>query len=230
MMIRLRALVPADQLVVIHAPLGRVEWPGTLAHIRATIGEVPLILARAADRPSGDGPAARLLADAGDPPVHQRPQTRPDRARAAPLSQGQPPLRRARRLLHGAARRRKPAPRQTTGRRDLGAQQQGRTALDRLAADPSLDRGPRLRGDRRRRRAAALGLCQGHDPLLLFVSASWPRDEDLRRAAQLRPRLAAEYIALEEEIGHTLSPTRIPLREIVGWPKIVADPRKGSTG
>ncbi len=42
--------------------------------------------------------------------------------------------------------------------------------------------------------------------------------EDLRRAAQFRPRLAAEYIALEEEICHTLSATRVPLREIVGWP------------
>lgn len=47
MMIRLCALVPPDQLVVVHAPLGRVEWPGTLAHIRATIGDAPLILARA---------------------------------------------------------------------------------------------------------------------------------------------------------------------------------------
>lgn len=38
---------------------------------------------------------------------------------------------------------------------------------------------------------------------------------DLRRAAQLRPRLAAEYIALEEEIGHTLSSTRGPLRDLL---------------
>ncbi len=48
MMIRLRTLlVPPDQLVVVHALLGCVEWPGTLVHIRATIGEAPLILARA---------------------------------------------------------------------------------------------------------------------------------------------------------------------------------------
>mgnify|MGYP001174627691 CR=1 FL=1 len=46
-MIRLRAIVPPDQLVVVHAPLGRVECPGTLAHIRATIRDTPLILARA---------------------------------------------------------------------------------------------------------------------------------------------------------------------------------------
>ncbi len=46
-MIRLRSIVPPDQLVVVHAPLGRVEWPSTLAHIRATIGETPLILAPA---------------------------------------------------------------------------------------------------------------------------------------------------------------------------------------
>ena len=40
--------------------------------------------------------------------------------------------------------------------------------------------------------------------------------EDLRIAVRLRPRLAAEVMALEEEIGHTLSPSRRPLREIVG--------------
>ena len=46
-----------------------------------------------------------------------------------------------------------------------------------------------------------------------FCIMATPRD--LRLAATLRPRLAADYIALEEEIGHTLSPTRRPLRDIL---------------
>ena len=46
MTILLARIVPRDQLVAVHAPLGEVEWPGTVAHILATLPEgVPLILA-----------------------------------------------------------------------------------------------------------------------------------------------------------------------------------------
>ena len=40
----------------------------------------------------------------------------------------------------------------------------------------------------------------------------------LRRAAELRPGLYREYIDLERRIGHTLSPTRIPLPKVTGVP------------
>ena len=33
MTILLARIVPRDQLVVVHAPLGEVEWPGTIEHI-----------------------------------------------------------------------------------------------------------------------------------------------------------------------------------------------------
>ena len=33
MTILLARFVPCDQLVVVHAPLGEVEWPGTIEHI-----------------------------------------------------------------------------------------------------------------------------------------------------------------------------------------------------
>ena len=39
-------VVPHDQLVAVHAPLGKLEWPGTIDHIERTIPQgVPLILA-----------------------------------------------------------------------------------------------------------------------------------------------------------------------------------------
>ena len=42
-------LVPPGQLLVVHAPLGRIEWPGTMEHIERTIPPgVPLILAQTA--------------------------------------------------------------------------------------------------------------------------------------------------------------------------------------
>ena len=46
MTILLSRLVPRDQLIVVHAPLGEVEWPGTVLHIENTIPPgVPLIMA-----------------------------------------------------------------------------------------------------------------------------------------------------------------------------------------
>ena len=46
MMIRIADLVPADQVIAIHAPLGDVEWPGTVDHIRATTYARPSRTAR----------------------------------------------------------------------------------------------------------------------------------------------------------------------------------------
>ncbi len=49
MLIRLRQMgVPEDQMVVIHADLGGIEWAGTVDHIKATIGDLPLIVCQAA--------------------------------------------------------------------------------------------------------------------------------------------------------------------------------------
>ena len=39
---------------------------------------------------------------------------------------------------------------------------------------------------------------------------------DLRRAAELRPELYRAYAALEQRIGHTLSPSAVPLPELTG--------------
>lgn len=43
----LSKIVPASQLRVIHADLGRVEWEGAKEHIRQTIGSTPLRIAQA---------------------------------------------------------------------------------------------------------------------------------------------------------------------------------------
>ena len=39
MTILLSKIVPRAQLVAVHPPLGEVEWPGTIEHIEATLGE-----------------------------------------------------------------------------------------------------------------------------------------------------------------------------------------------
>ena len=46
MTILLARIVPRQNLLAVHAPLGEVEWPGTIEHIEATIPDgVPLVLA-----------------------------------------------------------------------------------------------------------------------------------------------------------------------------------------
>ena len=46
MTILLSRMVPREQLLIVHAPLGRVEWPGTMEHIERTMpAGVPFILA-----------------------------------------------------------------------------------------------------------------------------------------------------------------------------------------
>lgn len=48
MLVVLRRIVPAAQLLVVHAVLEEVEWEGSEEHIRETIGDLSLILARPA--------------------------------------------------------------------------------------------------------------------------------------------------------------------------------------
>ena len=46
MTILLSRIVPRTQLVAVHAPLGEVEWPGTIEHIETMLpASVPLIFA-----------------------------------------------------------------------------------------------------------------------------------------------------------------------------------------
>lgn len=47
MFLRLREIVPADQLVVVHAHLRGMDWPDAIDHIRATIGDTPLHIVEA---------------------------------------------------------------------------------------------------------------------------------------------------------------------------------------
>ena len=47
MTIRLvEAGIPRNQLLIVHATLGDVEWPGTISHIRKTTFGLPLVIAR----------------------------------------------------------------------------------------------------------------------------------------------------------------------------------------
>lgn len=46
MMIMIRDLVPADQIVVTHAELTGIEWEGTMEHARRSAGELPFLVCK----------------------------------------------------------------------------------------------------------------------------------------------------------------------------------------
>ena len=70
MTIPLSRIVPHGQLVAVHAPLGEVEWQGTISHIEATLlGGVPLIMAPVS---SGKSPLDQVEERGRFPGIHQR--------------------------------------------------------------------------------------------------------------------------------------------------------------
>lgn len=46
MLIELRKIVPAQQLLLVHADLGEVEWDGNIEHITATAPDLPLLICK----------------------------------------------------------------------------------------------------------------------------------------------------------------------------------------
>ena len=172
MTILLSRLVPRDQLLAVHAPLGEVEWPGTIEHIERTLPPgVPLILAPVA--------SGKTLLEA----IEERGRF-PDSARRYCTSGWKrgPIERELRRYLKahprfggphrerdGDARGRKPGAVQAHALDAQRPQQPGRPAVVRLAADPRPFGRRRVPRHRRGRAIPALGLRRRHVPAELLL-------------------------------------------------------------
>ena len=218
--ILLSKIVPHDQLIAVHAPLGEVEWPGTLEHIEATLPEgVPLIFA-----PVTSG---KSLLDR----VEERGMWPSNKARWCTSDFKSGPIERelrrylkahsrfARRMVNAmgmradesAARARK-----QPWRRNDRMSVAGREVFDWLPIHgletPDVFRVIRDAGQSPHW-AYAAGMSRLSCSFCILASRA-----DLRRAAQLRPGLYRCYAELEKRIGHTLSPTRIPLPQLTGVP------------
>ena len=222
MTILLSGIVPHNQLLIVHAPLGEVEWPGTIRHIEATLPQgVPLIFAPVT---SGKSLLDRIEERGKFPGVRQRfctsehkrgPIERELRRylNAHPRFGGRLVNAMGMRADESAARARK-----DPWRRNDRMSVAGREVFDwlpvfHLAAE-DVFRVIREAGQRPHWIYRYLSRCS-----CSFCIFSSP--EDLRQAAALRPGLYRRYAQTEVRIGHTLSPTRRFLPEITGIP---ADP------
>ena len=220
MTILLCKLIPLSQLVIVHAPLDDAEWPGTLNHIESTSPPtIPLILARTASGKTllqrvaerGLWPGIRQRYCTGD--LKRTPIQRELRRflKANPHFQG--------RLINAMGIRgdesRDRAQRQPW-KYDKRMSVAGRTVFDWL---PLFDLSTKdvfhviADAGQSPHPIYAEGLSRCSCSFCIFGSRA-----DLRRAAELRPALYQRYATLEAKIGHTLSPSRIPLPELTGIP------------
>ena len=227
MTILLARIVPRDQLLVVHAPLGEVEWPGTIEHIEKTIpAAVPLIFARVA---SGKSLLERVEERGKFPGAQQRWCT--SDLKVSPIERE---LRRylkahprfAGRIVSAIGIRRDESRARSKripwARSDRNSRA-GREWFDWLPIfDLSTDDVFRVIRDASQSPhwVYAQGISRCSCSLCIFSSRS-----DLRRAAELRPSLYRRYAALEKRIGHTLSPSGVPLPDLTGIP---VDPAAGT--
>ena len=232
MTILLSRIVPSRQMVVVHAPLGEVEWAGTIELIENTIpADVPLIFAQVASGKSllerveerGKWPGIRQRWCTGD--FKRTPIERELRRylKAHPRFGG--------RLVNCLGIRREESTaraKRIPWRRNDRMSAAGRTVFDWL---PIFNLSTE----------EVFGVIRdaGQSPHWIYRHLSrcscafciFSSPEDLRRAAELRPDLYRRYADIERHIGHTLSPTRRPLPELTGIPPEAAgSDREAPTG
>ncbi len=225
MWVLLRHLVPADQLVLVHADLGEVEWPGNVEHIQRYSAGAPLVVAK---------PVRGLLQMVEDR-FKRRPEVPcwPDKARrqcTSDLKRG-PIEREIRRYLKANPRF-----------NGLVVNCQG------MRADESPDRKKLVAFKRgtpeqnaagrewwewlpihhlTREEVFALIAEAGEEPHPIYAKGMtrlsccfciMASKGDLTTAARLNPSLYARYAEIERRTGYYLSMSRKPLEEITGVP------------
>lgn len=213
----LAAIVPVDQLVVVHAVLEGVEWEGVLPHIQANIGRAPLILAH---------PTRTFFAMV----EHRRMFPDPARRQCTSDLKRGPIEREIRRFLKAFPRfgglvvncmgmraqespgRRKLAPFQ----HDAGNSKAGREwhewlPIHHLSTAQVFDL--IAAAGQRPHWAYAAGMTRLSCCFCIMASA-----EDLTTAARLAPDLYQRYAHTERRLAFTLSPSRRTLPAITGVP------------
>ena len=224
MTILLSRIVPRDRLVAVHAPLGEVEWPNTVEFIRATLPPgMPLILAPVA--------SGKTLLDS----IEERGRFPSPKVRWCTSSLKRGPIERelrrylkanprfGGRIVSAMGMRAEESParaRKSPWRLSERNSRAGRTWFDWL---PIFDLTETQVFDVIRNAGQsphptyAMGMSRLSCVFCIMASRA-----DLHTAARLQPALYAHYADLERRIGHTLSPSGVPLPELTGISPAVA--------
>lgn len=216
MTIALRKIIPAAQILVIHADLGEIEWDGNVDHIRATIGDLPLIVCRNENKTflemverRGMWPSASQRQCTSD--LKRDPINREIRRylKANPQFNGLVVNCMGIRAAESPARSK-----QTPFRVNQGQSIAGREWYDWL---PIFDLSTAqvfadiAAAGQEPHAAYAAGMSRLSCVFCIMASKG-----DLRTAATLKPDLYRRYVETEKRIGHTFSMSRQPLEEVTG--------------
>ena len=208
----IEAGIPRDQLLIVHAALGEVEWPGTISHIKKTTFGLPLVIARPRRsffgmvRARGMFPSPRYRQCTSD--QKRGPIERELRRYLAanPRFAGRIVSAMGMRAEESAARRTRPVV--SLNARNSVA---GRIWMDWLPIHGLTRRevfGVIAAARQEPHWAYGCGMSRLSCSFCIMSSLA-----DLQCAARLRPDLLATYMALEDEIGHTLRPDGTSLRD-----------------
>ncbi len=218
MAIVLSRIVPRDQLLIVHAPLGEVEWPGVSSHVRDTIPPgVPLIMApvtsgkslleQVEERGMWPSSSARWCTSGAKRGPIERELRR--YLRAHPQFGGRLVNAMGMRAEESAARAKK-----LPWKRSERNSKAGREWFDWLPifglAEHDVFDVIRAAGQSPH---PAYGMGMSRLSCVFCIMAS---RADLRTAARLHPALYRQYVRLEARIGHTLSPSGVPLPVLTG--------------
>ncbi len=205
-----RAGIPRHQMVLVHAHLGHIEWPGTIEHIATTGFDLRLIIARSRrsffDMVRGRGmfPSPKYRQCTSD--LKRGPIERQLRRYLAahPRYRGQIVNAMGMRAEESAARRTRP-----TLKHNARNSVAGRTWFDWLPIHDMTKREVfQTIADAGQNPHWAYAAGMSRLSCSFCIMSSLP---DLHCAARLRPDLLAEYAALEADIGHTLRPDGVDL-------------------
>ena len=223
MLALIRREIPADQLVVVHASLGRIEWAGTIEKVNETSEGLPVLMATTAngkdllerieERGQFPDPARRwCTSDFKRGPIEReiRHYLKTD---AGKRFNGVVVNCMGLRAEESASRSKA-----TTWKRNARNSKAGRAWYDWLPIHHLLETEVfAVIADAGQKPHWAYGQGMTRLSCSFCIMAC---KADLKTAARLRPDLYQEYQDLEKRINHTLSPSRVPLREIVeGKPK-----------
>lgn len=221
MLALLRQVVPARQLVVIHAHLDGEEWDGVEAHVRATAGALPVIIAKPATT------FQAMVERRGMFPSPQQRQCTSDLKRtpidrelrrylaAHPEFRGQVVSCMGLRAQESASRAKamtfKPSARNSRA---------GRAWFDWLPIH-SLTVDQVFRAIREAGQEPHWAYAAGMSRLsCMFCIMS--SQADLRTAARLNPAAYVARVQLERKVGHTINMEGRPLDQVVGIPVAAA--------
>lgn len=219
MFMRLSKIIPRDQIIVIHASLGDIEWPGTIEHIEATIDGHEFHVCRNANKTF-----LEMVERRGMFPDKSRRQCTSDLKRDPIVSKIKQVLKakgidgkdqiivNCMGLRAQESTDRSKLDILSINKREHGTA--GRTWIDWLPIH-KMTTDNVFAGIRKGGQQPHVVYSQGMTRLscCFCIMAS---KEDLCTAAKLRPELYRQYAELEQRIGHTLSMNKKPLTEITG--------------